>query len=178
MAAKKVIIKSGRGKRSAKKFNFVREMVDSDNPVLGSYRLDAWSAFEKTPMPTVQDEAWRRTDLRKMSPENFQIPAENTEGNGVGEQFFNRPVIPLFFKDRKILPFSCPEDLYPVFGKGIKKSCESQTGAVQVHGVNFPGKAFSSSNTLEMQGIIVVKIQIQKIQNCKCFHSLDITLIF
>lgn len=76
MADKKVVIKTGRRKAAPKEFEFTREMVDSENPVLGSYRADAWSAFEQTPMPTIKDEAWRRTDLRKMPLDRFRIPAE------------------------------------------------------------------------------------------------------
>jgi Fe-S cluster assembly protein SufD len=29
-------------------------------------RLDAWAAFKATPMPTVKDEPWRRTDIRSL----------------------------------------------------------------------------------------------------------------
>ncbi len=74
MTNKKVVIKTGRKVASAKAFNFTAEMVDSANPVLGSYRAEAWSAFEQTPMPTIQDEAWRRTDLREMPLDRFRIP--------------------------------------------------------------------------------------------------------
>lgn len=31
-----------------------------------SFRLAAWEIYEQTPMPTTQDEAWRRTDLRRL----------------------------------------------------------------------------------------------------------------
>jgi Fe-S cluster assembly protein SufD len=72
----KVVIKTGRRSAAAKSFNFTRDMVDAASPVLGSYRAEAWSAFEQTAMPTIQDEAWRRTDLRKMPFERFRIPAE------------------------------------------------------------------------------------------------------
>ena len=70
----KVVIKTGRRSAAPKEFNFTREMVDSASPVLGNYRAEAWSAFEQTAMPSTQDEAWRRTDLRKMPIERFRIP--------------------------------------------------------------------------------------------------------
>ncbi len=76
MADKKVVIKTGRKAASAKEFSFTREMVDSTSPVLGTYRAEAWSAYEETSLPSIQDEAWRRTDLRKMPIERFRIPAE------------------------------------------------------------------------------------------------------
>ncbi len=31
-----------------------------------SFRLQAWDVFTRTPMPTTQDEPWRRTDLRRL----------------------------------------------------------------------------------------------------------------
>lgn len=77
MTNKKVVIKTGRKVASAKAFNFTADMVDSKNAVLGSYHAAAWSAFENTPMPSIQDEAWRRTDLRKMPLDRFHIPAED-----------------------------------------------------------------------------------------------------
>jgi len=39
-------------------------------------RLRAWEAFENTPMPTLQDEEWRRTDIRALNFDNFQVPLE------------------------------------------------------------------------------------------------------
>jgi len=74
----KIVIKTGRrGDSTPQAFNFTREMVDtaSDN-ALGTYRAEAWSAFESMGMPTIRDEAWRRTDLRKMPLERFRIPQD------------------------------------------------------------------------------------------------------
>src|SRR5215208_4161552 len=34
-------------------------------------RLEAWHAFEKTPMPTLRDEAWRYTDISDVRIEDF-----------------------------------------------------------------------------------------------------------
>ena len=38
------------------------------------YRERAWSAFEKLPMPTVKDEAWRRTDIHTLEAGRFSLP--------------------------------------------------------------------------------------------------------
>ncbi len=72
----KVVIKTRRRETASKAFSFTREMVDAASSVLGSYRDEAWSAFEQTAMPSTQDEAWRRTDLRKMPLDRFRIPEE------------------------------------------------------------------------------------------------------
>src|ERR671939_451107 len=34
-------------------------------------RLDAWGFFEKIPMPTLRDEAWRYTDISDVRVEDF-----------------------------------------------------------------------------------------------------------
>src|SRR3954447_19764155 len=34
-------------------------------------RLEAWRTFEKTPMPTLRDEAWRYTDISDVRVEDF-----------------------------------------------------------------------------------------------------------
>ena len=58
-------------------FSFNEEMLNapSDSP-LGTYRNSAWSAFKEEAMPTTKDEAWRRTDLRKIPFDSFQLPAD------------------------------------------------------------------------------------------------------
>jgi Fe-S cluster assembly protein SufD len=35
-------------------------------------RLDAWMSYQATPMPTRQDEEWRRTDLRRLKLDEFE----------------------------------------------------------------------------------------------------------
>jgi Fe-S cluster assembly protein SufD len=36
-------------------------------------RQTAWTVFEETPLPTTADEAWRRTDIRKVKWEKFKL---------------------------------------------------------------------------------------------------------
>ncbi|HEY7975451.1 MAG TPA: SufD family Fe-S cluster assembly protein, partial [Ktedonobacterales bacterium] len=38
-------------------------------------RRDAWKAFQATPMPTRQDEEWRRTDLRRLKLDDYETEA-------------------------------------------------------------------------------------------------------
>ncbi len=35
-------------------------------------RLDAWQTYQRIPMPTRQDEEWRRTDLRRLKLDDVQ----------------------------------------------------------------------------------------------------------
>ncbi len=39
-------------------------------------RLRSWEVYERTPMPTTQDEEWRRTDLRKLKLDSFRLLTE------------------------------------------------------------------------------------------------------
>ena len=41
--------------------------IKKDPTWLAKRRLDAWKKFASLPMPTLNDEAWRRTDLRRSS---------------------------------------------------------------------------------------------------------------
>jgi Fe-S cluster assembly protein SufD len=61
-------------------FNFTEEMIpalakDWKGPTfLRDYRKRAWSAYKTLPMPTVKDEAWRRTDIRGLNVTKFSLP--------------------------------------------------------------------------------------------------------
>ncbi len=45
-------------------------------------RLDAWRAYESIPMPTRQDEEWRRTDLRRLKLDEYE--PEGADGAPAG----------------------------------------------------------------------------------------------
>jgi Fe-S cluster assembly protein SufD len=47
------------------------------------FRLQAWEQYANLPLPTLQDEAWRRTDLRRLKLEQIG-PAVNGSGKGAG----------------------------------------------------------------------------------------------
>lgn len=60
-----------------REFDFTEGQVrlDGMSPVIRNYRQDAWEIFRSTPIPTPQEEAWRRTDLKALRPENLHLPA-------------------------------------------------------------------------------------------------------
>jgi len=41
---------------------------------LRDYRERAWSAYKTLPMPTIKDEAWRRTDIHALDVSKFSLP--------------------------------------------------------------------------------------------------------
>jgi Fe-S cluster assembly protein SufD len=61
-------------------FNFTNEMIpalskDWNGPeYLRDYRQRAWDSYKLLPMPTVKDEAWRRTDIHNLDVTKFSIP--------------------------------------------------------------------------------------------------------
>ena len=60
-------------------FSFTEDMVDFNLPgqALQDYRKLAWEAFKATPIPTNQDEAWRRTDLKGLRSAHFRLPEKD-----------------------------------------------------------------------------------------------------
>lgn len=66
-----------RGERTeAADFSFTLEMLPpaGDNSALRAYRQHAFEVFRSTALPSLRDEAWRRTDLRGLRPARFRLP--------------------------------------------------------------------------------------------------------
>jgi len=88
------------------------------------FRLRAWETYESMPMPTTKDEAWRRTDLRRLKLDEI---GPSLNGNG-----------------------SMASDVPDYLGEQLT---EDKTGGilVQVDGVT---KEYEVSETLKEQGVI------------------------
>ena len=81
MTTRTVVTRTRRAERPVShEFAFTREMIpalaagDHYPEFLKEYRSKAWEAFQSLPMPTVKDEAWRRTDLRGLEAGTFRLP--------------------------------------------------------------------------------------------------------
>jgi Fe-S cluster assembly protein SufD len=63
----------------ARDFTFTEEQVRQAglSKVMRDYRQKAWETFSKTPVPTVKEEAWRRTDIRALRAGAFQLPTRD-----------------------------------------------------------------------------------------------------
>ncbi len=61
---------------AVREFPFTHEQVRFDGltPAVQSYREEAWDLYQSTPLPTPQEEAWRRTDLKALHPGAFRFP--------------------------------------------------------------------------------------------------------
>jgi len=44
---------------------------------LRDYRQRAWDSYKSLPMPTLKDEAWRRTDIHKLDVAKFSLPEDH-----------------------------------------------------------------------------------------------------
>jgi Fe-S cluster assembly protein SufD len=104
---------------------------------LAKKRLTAWKLYQSTPMPTLNDEAWRRTDLRPFKWAQTQLAALN--GNGK-----TRPVPPAFLK--------------PLAGK-------EQGGQLVINGGEVEVRELSA--TLKRKGVIFTDFQTAAIKHEK-----------
>jgi Fe-S cluster assembly protein SufD len=82
MPTRTVVTRTRRAERvESKEFTFTRDMIPvyndgSEAPeFLKQYRTRAWEAFEQLSLPTISEEAWRRTDLRPLPAGNFHLPS-------------------------------------------------------------------------------------------------------
>jgi Fe-S cluster assembly protein SufD len=60
-------------------FSFSRDQLPIDNApaFLVELREKAWDIFSKMAMPTLKDEAWRRTDLKNLNPGSYRLARQN-----------------------------------------------------------------------------------------------------
>ncbi len=56
-------------------FAFTPDVIPAAHGAAAAYRANAWKHFRRLPMPSTKDEAWRRTDLRRLDPARFRLPS-------------------------------------------------------------------------------------------------------
>jgi len=90
------VIKRNNSKRVSRKlkdFSFKKEQLPLiDNTALKAYQNKAWEVYQSSNFPTLQDEAWRRTDIRGLQTEKFAFA--NDADNGQIPERFLAPLIP------------------------------------------------------------------------------------
>jgi Fe-S cluster assembly protein SufD len=59
-----------------REFSFIEDQVRTAglSAAVREYRQKAWQIFSATPLPTPQEEAWRRTDLKALRPDTLRLP--------------------------------------------------------------------------------------------------------
>jgi Fe-S cluster assembly protein SufD len=68
-------------------FSFSKDQIRrSKSGLINAYRDRAWETYSRTPLPTIKDEPWRRTDLRPMKVDQFRLSSS--------ADFQNSSVIP------------------------------------------------------------------------------------
>ena len=71
---KVVITRTRRPEPAGKNFAFTADMLPAG--ALSDYHQRAWETYSRLSMPTVAEEAWRRTDLRALPADTFHLPAD------------------------------------------------------------------------------------------------------
>ncbi len=72
MTEKRTVVISRRSSAANRRFAFGPGDVPTVGP-LAEVRRQAWEAWTQLPLPSTRDEAWRRTDLRKMPLDVFRL---------------------------------------------------------------------------------------------------------
>jgi Fe-S cluster assembly protein SufD len=73
-----VVSRTRRTESTARDFTFTKnEIPVLSDPILASYRTQAWEAFKRLSLPKTTDEPWRRTDLRNLPVGSFVLPNGN-----------------------------------------------------------------------------------------------------
>lgn len=110
-------------RKSTGKFNFTREMIPSftngksEPKFITNYRDNAWEAFEKLELPTTNEEAWRRTDIRKLATDSFKID-DNREGFEISKPDLKETGV--VFTDFETAAMEHPELLEKILGRIVK----------------------------------------------------------
>jgi Fe-S cluster assembly protein SufD len=101
MTTRTVITRTSREDRSiSNNFVFSSAMIPalesnwSGPGFIRDYRSRAWEAYQRLPMPTVKDDAWRRTDLRALNTGLFRLPtAADLSGLPAAPRRLLRPLV-------------------------------------------------------------------------------------
>ena len=64
---------AGTGEALSRDFAFTQNTLPVEG-ALKDYRTHAWETYSRLAMPTMADEAWRRTDLRQLPADSFRLP--------------------------------------------------------------------------------------------------------
>jgi len=95
MAERKRVVTTTRDrsrKASTGKFSFSELMIPDWNngkpqpEFITHYRKNAWEAFQRLELPKTSEEAWRRTDIRKLNTESFQLIRNDNRSLSVPEE--------------------------------------------------------------------------------------------
>lgn len=120
----KIAKKSSRQQKVIAAFNFDRDQIPLvDDAILASYRQSAWDAYQSLPFPTTGDEAWRRTDIRKLDTGALSLSSASLEGVHPPSRFLN--------------PTTAGDDYAGQIVSGAVEPMRSLDAAVEAQGVIF-----------------------------------------
>lgn len=90
----KIVINTSGKKKSEKDFTFKEEQIRlvPKSEKINRFRKKAFELYESLPLPDTKQEAWRRTDLRALKPNEFQMIISNGSKSLNGSGNFEKAV--------------------------------------------------------------------------------------
>jgi Fe-S cluster assembly protein SufD len=76
---KVVVSRTRQAQRTEHEFSFNQSVQTGFGNHIDSYRSRALQSFKQLPIPTINDEAWRRTDIHAMPAESFVFPQPDAQ---------------------------------------------------------------------------------------------------
>ncbi len=73
---KVVVSRTRRTESAAKDFSFTQADIPASSGDVASYRARAWDAFKRLSLPSISEEAWRRTDIHTLPADSFVVPKD------------------------------------------------------------------------------------------------------
>jgi len=114
--APKIITRKKTARNKLEDFTFTRNMIpEIEDEGLRKYRQAAWKAYESLPFPTLQDEPWRRTDIRGLDTKAFSLPNRSEESGPPPKRYVESVVA--IFTDFLTAEKQHPELLHGMLGK-------------------------------------------------------------
>ena len=77
-------------RKGIENFTFTENQIpDVTHSGLSRYRKSAWQTYQSLPFPSLQDEPWRRTDIRGLNTERFSINLEKSSEQQPPAKYLN-----------------------------------------------------------------------------------------
>jgi hypothetical protein len=96
-----------------------------------------------------------------------KVMGKNTAGNLIGEKLLYGIGFSFFFQLSKVGNLPPAKKLYPLVGKILIKPHDGPHRPVEVRNVYFPGQPLPSADTMEVEGIVFLEINIDHVKDGK-----------
>ncbi len=78
--APEITVRKKTNRKQLKDFTFKRDSLpEFEDERIQQYHQSAWESYQSQPFPSIQDEPWRRTDIRELRAEKFSLPTDSND---------------------------------------------------------------------------------------------------